>query len=178
MINLLPEKEKALIYREYKLRVIAVILGTIFCVCIIAIILLSPSYILSLYRMKAAETAAQIPEKKTDNQQAALMATVEKGKSALVVLKPENPGKLPTEAITYIVKNKTPEISITSIQYSYQKPDTFLIQIIGKAKTRQSLIEFKAALEKEQGIEQIVLPVSSLAKDSNINFVLDIKNKK
>jgi hypothetical protein len=178
MINLLPEKEKALLHKEYRLRVVVMYLGVIAALCITAVVLLIPSYILSLYRRKAVETAPVQLTPESQKEKAALLSQIEKGKDAIKILKPEASSKLPTELISLIIKNKSSDITINSIGYTYTKPQTFLIKISGVAKTRQSLIAFKTSLEKEEGIAQIVLPVSNLAKDANISFSFEITNKK
>jgi hypothetical protein len=177
MINLLPQKEKALIHKEYLLRRIALYLAILFILAIIAGILLIPSYILSFSRRNAAESTLSQPATESQQQNTLLMNQIQKTKSALVVLAPENPVKLPTDIIGIITKHKTPQITVNDISYKYIKPNSFIVSIKGLAKTRQSLTSFKASLEQEPGIAEIILPISNLAKDSNIEFSFEIKNK-
>jgi hypothetical protein len=49
------------------------------------------------------------------------------------------------------------------------------LSIGGVATTRDALLSFKKKLEADEKFEEIVLPVSSLAKDTDIDFSLQIK---
>jgi hypothetical protein len=176
MINLLPQNEKALNHKEYRYRAIAVCLGVVFVLCVIAGVLLIPSYILSFSRRKAAESMLNQPVSQTQEQNKILMNQIEKAKAALIVLAPDAPAKYPTDIVKIITKHKTENITVNSIVYSYKKPN-LVATVKGMAKTRQSLIAFKTAIEQEQGIAEIVLPIGILAKDSNLEFSFEIKNK-
>ena len=53
----------------------------------------------------------------------------------------------------------------------------FSIKIAGNSKTREGLVEFKRNLEMKQNIPNVSLPVSDLAKSSDINFTISFELK-
>jgi len=53
----------------------------------------------------------------------------------------------------------------------------FLVTIAGKAETRDNLISFKEALEKEDCFSEINLPLSNLVSKENVEFKIELKIK-
>lgn len=177
MINLLPQKEKALITKEYHLRRLALYLVMLLVLALVAVVLLLPSYVLSLYKKNAAELSYIQPPVNDQEESKELLSRVNKGKAALSALVPEQPAKLPIELVTLITSLKTDDNTINSIKYTFKPPQSFEVVVTGVAETRQSLVAFKNALEAVPGLDKVELPVSNFAKDSNINFSLILKNK-
>src|SRR5690242_11031805 len=54
MINLLPDNQKKLIYKEYRIRLHVVVLAFLLSLVGISVLLLLPSYFLTLYRAQLA----------------------------------------------------------------------------------------------------------------------------
>lgn len=177
MINLLPQKEKTLIIKEYHLRRLALYLAMALALVVVAGVLLLPSYVLSLYKKNAAESSYIRPPVTNPEESKELLSRVNKGKAALLALEPEQPSKMPIELVTMITSLKTDENRINSIKYTFKPPQSFEVMVTGVAKNRQSLISFKNALEAVPGLDEVELPVSNFAKDSNIKFSLTIRNK-
>ncbi len=176
MINLLPDQEKNIIRKEYRLRVIAVILVGILITAILTIVFLLPSYILVLYKNKVAEQFVnKTPTTEVDEED--FVATLRKAKISAQVLRPGPAVLTMTRVIEIINTTKTSNISITSMTYNKGADTPPTIDIIGKAKTRQSLVNFTQSLQKSQPIASVDLPVSSFAKDTDIPFSIAIKTK-
>ncbi len=177
MINLLPQKEKALITKEYHLRRLALYLEMVLALAVVAALLLLPSYVLSLYKKNAAEQSYVQPPMTNQEENKELLSRANKGKAALSALVPEQPAKMPVELVTLITSLKTEDNTITSIKYTFKPPQSFEGVVTGIAANRQSLVAFKNALEAVPGLDKVELPVSNFAKDSNISFSLTIRNK-
>jgi hypothetical protein len=177
MINLLPDSEKVAIHKEYRLRIFVIILWMLLALIILAALLLSPSYVLSVYQRSAAGNAVP-PATEEQQEYQALVKKLKASKVTLGALKPQVVPMTPTHIIELLTKNKTSQNTINSIQYSFSPPNTLSVTVRGIAKNRQSLIDLKTNLEKEEGIDHVELPVSNLAKDANIEFSFDIRTTK
>jgi hypothetical protein len=177
MINLLPDSEKASIYKEYRLRLLAVSLLMLLALIILAGVLLSPSYVLSMYQRRIGESTVS-PATAEQQEYTDLVKKIKASKLTLGALKPQAVHMTPTRIIEILTKHKTSQNTITDIQYNFLPPDIVTVTVKGVAKNRQTLIDLKSSLEKEEGITHIELPVSNLAKDANIEFSFDIRTVK
>ncbi|MBX4198488.1 hypothetical protein KW782_04125 [Candidatus Parcubacteria bacterium] len=177
MINLLPKDQRVGIRKEYHLRVLATLLVMFLALAGIAVALLAPSYVLTVYKRKAAEGMYIRTSNEAEKKYIELNAHLTKVKSTLAAIKPNTAQKLLTSIIPLITKHQLDQIDITTIDYAQTKGDSFAVTVRGIAKSRQGLINFAKALESEPGIAPIELPVSTLAKDANIDFSFVIKNK-
>jgi hypothetical protein len=171
MINLLPDSQKELVRKEYKLRVLVVTLIFTLSSVGLAIMLLAPSLIMMLYRSNASEKSARTIVPSQEAQE--FSEKLKMAKQVATMLKPETSGKTPTEVITLIVQHKNPEIAITNISYGNEN-DTLTATVHGKAKARKDLVALKEGLEAESSIASVNLPVSSFAQNTNIEFSLNI----
>ncbi len=173
MSNILSQKEKLIIRKEYRMRVFAVTLAFILASILLAIILLIPSFILTLYKGKAVvDLSTKVPERVEDL--ATFNQKLEAAKKITAVLTPETVSYTPTAIIDVILKTKTSGNSVTSITYEKAKDNVVSISVKGEASTRIGLLDFTRALEKQPRINKIDLPVSSFAKDTDIPYTFDI----
>lgn len=178
MINLLPDNNKKAIHAEYKLRLHIVWLTFIVIVLGGSIILLVPSYFLSLYKSKAAEfRVITKPSEAQAADRVALEAKMRDTKLTIRALGGAKATTKPSSSITLITKNKPTTISITEIIYSVTEENKSVTTVRGLAKTRQALLDFTTALRKETGVEKVDLPVSNFAKDTNIPFSFEVTAK-
>lgn len=174
MINLLPDTEKEFIRKEYRLRVIAVILTFILVTILIGGILLIPSYVLTVYKAKVAENSSRAAAGKTEVSSTEKLQIAQK---AVTILKPEEVLFQPSTIIALLFKTKNSGISIISISYSKKGKDPLKVNVIGVATTRQALVDFMTAVKAEQGIVSADIPVATFAKDTNIPFTMTITTK-
>lgn len=175
MINLLPDIDKKAIEHEYKLRRRAVILTAGIMLSVATIIFMTPSYVLSLYKGKSTNTEVAKAAAIDQAEELKSKAEITTSKALIKVLQPQVQGILPTTVISYLVKNKTAQNTITDFAYT-RSADTGTISIIvhGVAKTRQNLSKFLEAMRHEQGITSADVPVSDFAKDTNIAYTMTI----
>ena len=177
MINLLPDTEKYVIRKEYNRRFLALSLGAVFTIIVIALILLIPSYILTLYKRSVAENLlTRVPPASTIDQ-TDFTEKIAMAKRLAMVLRPEPVSFLPTDYITYITNHKSGDIQVVSISYNKKDKELPHVHIIGVAKTRQSLVDFTNVLKAEPHTASVDLPVSSFAEEGDIRFDIDITTK-
>ncbi len=178
MINLLPEQEKGLLHKEYKFRLFAVSLSMLFFLLLFAVVLIVPSFVFSVYKLRAAEgTSSATVNAELQKRHADLLARVRKAKSALMVLKSEEVKIMPTDVVSTIVAAKTDRNTITSIAYTRKEGAVFKATVKGVAENRQSLLEFTNALENKEAVGSVNLPVSNFAKENNIEFTFEVIGK-
>jgi hypothetical protein len=175
MINLLPEKEKIALRKEYRLRFIIVAEWMLLIVILGAAVLMAPSYLLSYSKRKSTESIYSKPATEKQQEYIELNRKITSGKALISLLKPVKPPLVVSDLIAVVTKHHVKNaISVTDIFYAFTEPSTTKIQVRGIAKTRQNLIDFKSALEQEPSIEKADFPVANLAKDSNIDFTLTL----
>ncbi|MES2436387.1 MAG: hypothetical protein V4519_00055 [Patescibacteria group bacterium] len=178
MINLLPEQEKKLARDEYRLRVIAVVLCSVLITIGIGVVLLIPSYGLAMYKSRVAQNEAQslIDTTREVAERAELTKELNTVSSTMSALSGNQTGSNPSSIVALLIKHKTADNKITGFGYE-KREGAFVIHVRGIAKTRQSLQSFAAAVRKEKGIDDVVVPVSNFAKDTDIEFTFDVLGK-
>ncbi|MCC2630954.1 MAG: seg [Candidatus Paceibacter sp.] len=180
MINLLPDNEKKLIDKEYKLRRAVLVVGACIAVVFILIMVLVPSYIMAFFRTKAVDSGMLVQDSQTEKNAAELARQIEDAKVLTKVLAPKTVSVVPSNIIPLLVSHKSDRNSITDIQFTRNTDGTAKVLVQGIAKTRESLSTFTDALSKEPTITAVDVPVSNFAKDANIeyNFTVSVKPQK
>lgn len=143
---------------------------------IINIILLFPSYISlrtekATYKSESDALSKQIEVKDKEG----LTVTMNQIQSDLSLVKPDE-----TEiyrAINAILNQTTTQISILSLNYTRGGKSPSSISIQGIAKDRASLLTFSNNLKKELLFTSVDLPVSNLAKQTDVKFNLTLLGK-
>jgi hypothetical protein len=175
MINLLPEKEKKIVATEYRLRLLAVVLGFCFALSLASILLLVPSFAAALYKQQAANTP-EIVLKETAEEQV-LNKSLADDKLLFSALQGTTTKAAASDLIQILVNDKQADNTVTRITYELQNDGSFKASINGIAKSRQSLTDFRNRLEHEALIGSVNLPTTNLAKDTNITFDMTINGK-
>ncbi len=174
MINLLPENNKKELDREYTYRHAVVALWSALALIVVALVVMVPAYILTLY--KGMVETSTVPTDEIAKNEADFKKQLEETKLLINVLKPKTGITLPSNVITLLDKHKTTKNTITSLTYVVSDAGT-LVDVRGIAKTRESLSVFTDALRKEGIITKVDVPVSNFAKDTNIAYTFSIQTK-
>jgi hypothetical protein len=177
MINLLPDAEKKFIYHEYKLRVVVVALISTLVLCAIALILIFPSYILTIYQGKITKDQISDVYTKDSTEQVHLEKALKEIKKQMAVLSPVETKQSVSDVFTFLVKDRSAGIKIVDMTYSSADKVSYKLTLRGVAPNRQSLLVFSQALKAEKGVTSLDLPVSTFTKDTDINFTLSIQGK-
>lgn len=175
MRNLLLEKDKKLLQKEYFLRVTLIsLLFAIFAI-IIGIVFLFPSYFISVTKEKAIKNQTKIIQASID--------VIEQGAQTTELLAANEKLKLFS-----LNKNETPttdifEVVVRAMPNGVQVSKLFLIRrveqkneltIEGIATNRETLLSFQKKLQQESLFEKVFLPISGFASDKDIEFSIRI----
>lgn len=177
MINLIPSEGKSVTKLEYWARVTAVWSFLFLGVCIVATLLLLPSYVL-------LATQLQVLNSEVDKTQAnaasfkEIEVQVEETNIVIDQLATKSPS-IPASAIIDAVagaRNEGVQINryIFALSEKGGKDSAHSIQIQGEARTREVLARFKTDLEKVPLFETASVPLSDLARETELPFVITI----
>lgn len=175
--TLLPLHERILLRREYHIRVTIVFL---FMVCLALMIGISSLFITYV---KALTLEAEIQEKANslDNDKDSsdikdIQQSVVKSLALLDSLNKEKKLVPNTDLIGGLI-NMRGSLRFTAFSTAKTGTTTYSINVQGVAPTRNSLLTFKSAFESLASGNRVDLPVSELAKSTNIQFSLQLKQE-
>lgn len=171
MINLIPPKAKKSIVTEYWVRVSSTwsYLWAFTFICSAAIVF--PAYISVSSQVSVYEESAQQASAKVADYKSAATGLVRSSQQASVVV---NESRLPdfSDYIALFEDLQGSQVSIERISISRSVDGIKPVQIVGTAFDRQSLASFRDRLLAESIVDEVDLPISNLAQDSDIQFSL------
>lgn len=176
MFTLLPEQHKKRLFKEYRLRLAIVFLFAVSAFFAIGSGLLFPSYISlksekTMYQLESQSLKKQIEAK----DKVGLTTTMSQIQSNLALAKPDETEAF--RALNAVLSEMTGGISITSIGYTRGSGAQSSLNIQGVAKDRSNLLAFTNNLKKELLFTSVDLPVSNLAKQTDVKFNLTLFGK-
>jgi type IV pilus assembly protein PilM len=184
MINILPHKEKKLLNREYQKRFLIVLLNFITLICIVATLLLFPSYFLSGLKEKLVENKLEIFNKENfdftnDNID---KITSDINLKLEILDKAKLPYQVNDKVLDNILSSRTNGITLSTILFNKKvgstgKNNSDTVEIRGIAINRDSLRNFKTTLDNNPNFSEVNLPISDFLEKSNLPFTILIKMK-
>lgn len=175
MINLLPPEGHRAVKQEYFFRMGASVLLLFSCVGIFLTIAFVPTYVLVGAQIKTFEGVER------NNSKSAVSETTESEmndtENLLRQLSKTSESRTAGSIIADIEKTAPPAISFKTFRIESVKGTT-TIQVQGVAETRGSLAEFKKALEASDSFAKADVPISDLAKETDLPFMLTIIPKR
>jgi len=177
MINLLPPIEKQRIRREFTLRVVIVYLFFVSVAVVIGVILLLPSYFFADIIKKNAESEILILKNSSENtKREEINNQLSITKERLSAITEQEPRISFYKMVEKVADYADRSISIDTISYIRATDGgNSNLQLAGLAATRDDLLSFTKFLEDDDLFNEVILPVSSLAKDRDIKFNIQIK---
>ena len=175
MANLLPQKERKHFELEYKFRLLVVSLLFLMATFIIGIIFLLPSYFISQSKGKSIMRQSELLKKtitlrEGDISVKSLLSTKQKINQLILIQK-----QIPQiKIVRTIIRNISKGVTVDAFYYIKNKKNEGEVKIVGKANSRTKLLSFSNRLKKEGIFKRVDLPVSNLAKDSNITFSITL----
>jgi hypothetical protein len=168
MYKLLPEQARAKVKNEYLLRRAVVMVAAFILVEVVAMGGLFPSYILSQARQKEVSDKNVVvkEEEKADEE---VFTWLDDVNTQLKALSPKIDIDRPSENILAVIREKGTGVKLTGFTWIKSDGQTRLV-VSGLAQSRQALLSFEDRLKESGRFTEVTLPVSNLAKDSNINF--------
>ena len=169
MYKLLTEEQKKKVAREYFVRRLIVAVWALIVVTIIGMSGLFPSYVLSDARQReVSERLRILGELELSKEDQALKTWLTQFNLKLKILSPRFDNQRPSLLIERVIGTKIAGIRLTSFDWVVEN-NIATLSVGGVAADRQSLISFEQKLESE-GLGEVALPVSNLAKDRDIDF--------
>lgn len=149
-------------------------LGT--AVLLICIGLLLPSYfLLNGEKVQLESQTDDFSKHISQKNSEGLINTLNDIKSMVALVAPEETKIFP--AIKIILARRPPSVPITSFRYTRADGGESILVLEGIAATRSSLINFAKTLKSEPLFQSVDLPISNLARESDIKFTLTIQGK-
>ena len=185
MVNLLPQKEKEFIKKEYSARLIIVFLILLIITILLLVVFLIPSYIsLSVKESTAVEQIDLIKKSILNKDNADTEKKLKLIMTKISILD-RNIDEYSLKDVVYeIIKNKLDGIHVSDFLYNkVQKKDGIekVITIQGTSDTRDELLKFKDLLVGIKYFKEVNLPLSNLTKETDVYFLINIileNNKK
>lgn len=179
MFNLLPNADKAAIRCEYRLRLATVSLWFLFATLLSASFLLVPSLFLSskkeeIARLRAESFRAGVSADDGPLLEKELRAAAGKIK----LLRAEETAPYFHELFARIAALSSERISIASLSVARVNGGEYRVHIGGAARDRGALVAFQKELEKFTEFKEVTLPLSNLAKDTDIEFSINAQSVK
>lgn len=174
MLHLLTEEYKKKVEREYTYRVLIVVSIIIIILSLLGLILIAPSYIKihSTYSKLTAERdsyAEKIKLRQDDNAVDGIRSV----QNSITVLKNYSQVYSVRDIVLSLAAKKQKGISIS--RFSYSKPkDVPTVDMSGKAESRASLMSFSDQLKKDSAFSGVTIPLSSFAREKDIDFSLKL----
>lgn len=177
-MNILPEEQKNNYLKGLKIRffiVLSILLSFGF---VVSSILLVPSYFASSIELRDVLVQSEYIDGGIDSSIQEFVNLPEDIKSKLDFISSRNSEKSPVHFINLVLSKRSSGIYIDSIfSTNLRNGDKIKISgltISGVAKDRKSLVDFSKSLEEEKSFSRVEIPVSSLTKESNLPFSIDI----
>jgi hypothetical protein len=175
--TLVPQYERMALRREYRLRSFVVLCFALSIAGIVGIVTLFPAFLLTSVEEKSAESDLLLIKKAKDvSGLTAIQQKVASSQSLLSVLSTGIDQYRLSVLIEEIVAEKR-TVKINSLALSLVSTSTVNISIEGIAPTRDTLLAFKSRLLSIRPQSKVDLPVSGLAKSTNIPFSIQMTQK-
>lgn len=177
MINLIPPVVKKAVVTEYWIRVFSVGLFMLSAVSITIMISALPVYVLVSAQVDVyAESATKASEKIAEFDLSA-GSLVKANLMAQRILELRQDSSF-ADAVTQIEAVRGKDISINGYDFSRKDKNLAPVLVNGESSTRQALSDFREILLKQENIAEVILPISNLAKDKDIQFSLAVTFKR
>lgn len=176
VINVLPQEEKKHLHHIYLIRLTTMILNLFSLIGVLSIILLLPSYLLSVSRENLSENKLESfntsnPEITTLN----LDQTIKDINKELALLDSQGfDNNITDKVFGKLLKSKPEGITFSQILYNKKTDGTLALDIHGVAKDRVVLRNFKATLDENKDYKEVNLPISDFLEHSNLSFTISI----
>lgn len=176
MFTLLPNEYRKRILKAYKVRLL--VLSSFFVVLFLAILITSflPSYIAvnSEYQKLVSEEEF-VRKSIIKNNDDGLSLTIKNLKANIdLIIRLDRPA---LKEVTKVFKYENSDITLTKIDYRTTDIGGYTILLSGVSRTRKSLSDFAKSLRGENSFKNVDLPISDLAKESDVTFNIKINGK-
>jgi hypothetical protein len=158
------------------MRVVIVCLGLVIAAMLSGAILTVPTFVATnSQRQSMAEDKARVQAGIGSERDAQVTAEVRAIKAQLAILSARAESKTVVSVLERVLAQPRSGISITGLSLRRDaEKGTIVVQ--GVANTRSDLVAFSKGLQGEPSFSRVDLPVSSLAKGTDISFTIRIES--
>ncbi len=178
MINLIPNQEQKKMKKDFYLRLVVMLILALSVSLFIASVSILPSYFASMVSRNLA-TAKLETQKSSEVAvlDTSALKEVEFIDKQLKLIEGLNKNKFvfSERVLKKIILSKTPDIKIEKFLFDDDTKGNKRVVINGQASSREKLLEFRTALERDKTFTGIDLPISNFIKGSDIEFSLQLK---
>ena len=173
MINLIPPAAKKKVVKEYWLRVFTIWLFLIGSAFFVVGILNFPAYVLTLSQASIYSEQVENAADELESSEASELLIKDANERAVHLVSKE-------DGVDFSLLMEQLEslagAGITITQFNFERKDNKLgpIKISGIAASRADLTSFDDSIEAHASFSEAELPISNLAKDSNINYQITV----
>ncbi len=173
MINLIPPKGHTALKHEYVLRVASVYAFLLAGVLVAATALMIPTYVVTSTQLTGAKDEGdRMAETKQKFDTA--FGEIREANTVMAQLRKESATTDISDIITEVVRVAPRGVTFTTFQATREGTKLPEIQVQGMADSRIVLASFKNALEASDRFSEAIVPISDLARDSELPFVVTV----
>lgn len=173
MINLIPPDAKGAIRREYIVRVSSVWIALVGCALLGASFLLLPTYLFYSNQIRASVREAASSEERLEAYER-MRASLSEAQTFAKRLSLSIESVRASDILAHIEDALTEAIALEGLQIVQEEKGT-RIEVRGKARTRDALRVFLRRIESDTYFLDAQVPVSDLAKDTNLLFTMTVR---
>jgi hypothetical protein len=176
MFNLLPEKIRAEIRKEYNHRRLVMILVFVIFLQVAFTIFLFPTWLMSVNKEKDVIIRSEDMNKNLSNLNiASTTANIKSINTQLTII--DNKLQYPdiVSFINLVLSKKATSTTISDIVFVVNSAKKMNINLQGVSATRDTLSAFSKNLQKIEEFKAVDVPLSSYTKDKNLSFSVEIK---
>ena len=170
MLHLLTEEHRTKVAGEYKKRVTIIFLLGIFVIVLIVSAFLLPIYITSYGRYSEVLMQQDALNSQTTKADDSSSQSVKDMIGSLQALHIFDSQKSVSGIIEHVVNARPTGVQIKGMVFSPSSDSSVTVDIAGRASARNSLVSFNENLKQDQVFSQVQIPLSSFAKEKDIDF--------
>lgn len=176
MINLIPPKARKSLTHEYWARVVSVWSFLIIGICIVSTLLLVPLFVLLRAQTEAlALTNPLHTEGSSEGETKEATKAVKRANAFVVELGKPLPVQSMADILTTIAEAAPEGVRVRNYNIVRESDNSIQsVEVQGNASSRDALSAFRAALERSPRIKSATLPLSDLARERDLPFIVTI----
>ena len=165
---------------DFYLRLLVLILLTFATVSAVATATLLPAYLSSIAKKGSAEAILELQKAEpvpTFDEETHKSVTDLNYKLQLVESAQKNRFSVSESVLQAVIGKKQRGIRITQIAYEVDTKKGTILRVRGTAASREALLQFRQAFERDAAFQGVALPISNFVKGENIEFNLTLVPK-
>lgn len=174
MINLLLKPDRTRVRREYLVRLATVTLFVLATIIALGAVLLIPSLVLSQAQLDSVSSHQDLLARSIEIREGgAALTELNRATAALSLLAKRDDAAL-HELVADIGSAAPAGVAVTRLVFDADTEGPGRLQVSGTANTRTALLTFSDALEASRRFAAVDLPVSNLARERDIEYILTV----